>query len=574
MKKFRNMIGIVILAVILAGLLIGTSAFRHLGRIMVFAEGTEAAETMTEVMLEDLSEGNQTENLPDATEAQAMEENVPEDTTVSGSETQSAVGSIPETENAASTEEPSAVEEMPESETIPSTENQVTTEGIPESETTVSTNVPSGTEGQPATEQVPEQAVSPETEAIQTVPDVRIEFDIPSSWQSKKASIGISAEDVQHTSGFSIVKAEARISENGNWQDITQGMVVEVTANCSVYVRVTDQNGNVYEQNQYIECFDKTKPLLSASAKNGILIIRGIDEESGMAAIYVNGNEFAELSDGTLNVRLQEADTAYQYFTLQARDMAGNMSDKYRVANPYYKNPDAIKDTSGVAGTNQTNNTLPIDGAATKPTSATGTVIEHEITGDTEEDTEKVQEITLENDGETGRVQGDLSYVPAQTAEEGGKEFYTIQTKSDKVFYLIIDKDKTDNNVYLLTEVSENDLLNFTDNSMVTLPQNLAVQESALPLEPVVTLEEPEPQVTELPEEPTEPVTEEPEQENNNGTMLLMGVIVLVIGVGCYYLKIIKGKNNTFDSDYDEDEDEDEENEDDEEENEDEDSEE
>ena len=35
--------------------------------------------------------------------------------------------------------------------------------------------------------------------------------------------------------------------------------------------------------------------------------------------------------------------------------------------------------------------------------------------------------------------------------DKGGKEFYTIKTKSDKVFYLIVDKDKTDENVYLLT---------------------------------------------------------------------------------------------------------------------------
>ena len=64
---------------------------------------------------------------------------------------------------------------------------------------------------------------------------------------------------------------EARISENGGWTDVTQSMSVEVTANSSVYVRVTDQNGETYEQNRYIECFDKTKPTLSAAAKNGAL---------------------------------------------------------------------------------------------------------------------------------------------------------------------------------------------------------------------------------------------------------------------------------------------------------------
>ena len=89
--------------------------------------------------------------------------------------------------------------------------------------------------------------------------------------------------------------------------------------------------------------------------------------------------------------------------------------------------------------------------------------------------------------------------------DKGGKEFYTIKTKSDKVFYLIVDKDKTDENVYLLTEVGENDLLNFTDTNMVTLPQNQAIAESALPLETEKLTETPEPEVTIIPEEKEEP---------------------------------------------------------------------
>ena len=76
-------------------------------------------------------------------------------------------------------------------------------------------------------------------------------------------------------------------------------------------MRVTDQNGQTYEQNRYVECFDKTKPTLSAAAKDGVLYIQGKDEESGIAAIIVNGNEFTELQDGALQVRLQKADSTY-----------------------------------------------------------------------------------------------------------------------------------------------------------------------------------------------------------------------------------------------------------------------
>ena len=64
---------------------------------------------------------------------------------------------------------------------------------------------------------------------------------------------------------------------------------------------------------------------------------------------------------------------------------------------------------------------------------------------------------------------------------EQGKEFYTIQTASDKVFYLIIDRDGEEEMVYFLTEITENDLLNTTSDNSETLPKNSAALESAIP---------------------------------------------------------------------------------------------
>lgn len=335
-------------------------------------------------------------------------------------------------------------------------------------------------------------------------------------------------------------------------------MEVSISSNCSVYVRVTDQNGNTYEQNRYIECFDKTKPTIIAAAKNGILIVQGVDAESGIAALYVNGNEFTELTNNTLNVRLQKADTSYEYFTLQAKDKAGNMSESYKVGNPYYENPDAVKENTEVSGTEQNAASLPADGTASKSTSATATVTEHQTTNETATAPTEPENTGNETDTEadTGRVQGESSASGMTTGtvqDKGGKEFYTIKTKSDKVFYLIVDKDKTDENVYLLTEVGENDLLNFTDTNMVTLPQNQAIAESALPLETEKITETPEPEVTIIPEE-----EEEPEKKSNNsGTILLMLLVLAGVCGAYYYWKFMKGRNTSFD--YEEDEDDDEE---------------
>ena len=298
-----------------------------------------------------------------------------------------------------------------------------------------------------------EQAQEDAGNDVTETPEVGITFTEPEGWQTDTATVKIQVEDTKNTGAFSIAKVEARLSENGGWSDITGNMEVSISSNCSVYVRVTDQNGNTYEQNRYIECFDKTKPTIIAAAKNGILIVQGVDAESGIAALYVNGNEFTELTNNTLNVRLQKADTSYEYFTLQAKDKAGNMSEIYKVGNPYYENPDAVKENTEVSGTEQNAASLPADGTASKPTSATATVTEHQTTNETATAPTEPENTGNETDTEadTGRVQGESSASGMTTGtvqDKGGKEFYTIKTKSDKVFYLIVDKDKTDESLY------------------------------------------------------------------------------------------------------------------------------
>lgn len=398
---------------------------------------------------------------------------------------------------------------------------------------------------EPAEELQEEVVTEQQTDPVIELPDVQISISSPTPWIKDAAKIQIQATDVGNTGNFSIVKAEARISEIGPWMDITSSMEVKIQENCSVYVRITDQNGQTYTHNRYIECYDQTKPTLSAAAKNGVMIIRGTDEESGVAAIYVNGTEFTELTESTLNVRLQKADTTYQYFTLQVRDQAGNMSDNYKVPNPYYENPDALNESYSGMDNSSVSVSLPSDVTPTEPTEATATVVEHEITGK-----DLVEEIMIEDtDTTSGRIQG----TERIAADVGGKEFYTVQTKSGKVFYLIIDKDKADENVYLLTEVSENDLLNFTDNEMVTLPQNQAVVESVLPAVNTVPVEEEtEYEVPVLPE----PELEEPKVQKDTGTLAVM-VIVLAGVVAAYYF--LKKRKTSFDMDYDDDDEEEEE---------------
>lgn len=516
MKKIHKKAAALLFAVTVAGVPLGTAFLGSTVGANVFAQATEMAaeETAEQEHTEIFPEGQGEEQTA---VAQPEEEQAGEQTVVTRSE------DLPDEQTAGEVQETQVQADTDAEDTAVESENAV-----------------------------------PDTETQETAvqPDVVITITEPDGWQKEQAKAMIQVEDAAGSGSFSVAKVEARISKNGSWLDVTQEREVTVTGNCSVYVRVTDQNGQTYTQSRYIECFDQTKPTLSAAANNGVLIIRGTDEGSGVAAIYVNGNEFTELTDNTLKVRLQRADTSYQYFTLQVRDNAGNLSEIYQVANPYYENPDAVSNPSDGTGTEENNNSLPVDASPTAPTSATATVTDYQSTvsgtssGETETTEQPDTEIAISDTGtDTGRIQGDI----ISSTVKGGKEFYTIRTKSGKIFYLIVDMDKTDDNVYLLTEVSENDLLNFTDTDTVTLPQNQAVMESSLPLE--IVEQEPE----------TEPEEKEPEEEakpaektaNNSGTILLMVLALVGVGGGYYFLKFVRGKKESFEYD-DEDEDEEE----------------
>ena len=102
------------------------------------------------------------------------------------------------------------------------------------------------------------------------------------------------------------------------------------------------------------------------------------------------------------------------------------------------------------------------------------------------------------------------------------RQFISFKTKSGKVFHLIINHDEQDQNVMLLTEVSEDDLLN-----MVEHKGN----------KPEITKEEPEKE--ESKEE------QKPKKMEENGSMgsyiLLIFVVVLVMAVA-YYFKVVKKK--------------------------------
>lgn len=403
-------------------------------------------------------------------------------------------------------------------------------------------------------------------------PNVKITISTPSGWHNDTTKVHISIEDVAHSGNFSIKTVQAKVAQNGSWTDITEDMYVEISENATVYVLVTDQKGKTYEKNRYIKCFDFTKPTLNAAVSDGLLSIQAHDTDSGIKAVYVNGYEFKELTNGVLNIRLQQFDAGYQYFTISAMDNAGNMSEVYKTANPYYTD---LEKADG----NEKNpaEQLPVNAQATKPSSATAQVTEHTKT---DSDGNTVSENSLAQQKKQAMAEAAESEKKEESGEkeksETGKEFYTIQTASEKVFYLIIDRDGEEEVVYFLTEVTENDLLNVTADNSDTLPQNSAALESAIPVTEGAlpnnngeqeTEEEPAEEAAEDEEENTEEPEPEPEKtgENPAATYIILGIVAVAAIGGGYYFKVAKKKKEEFLDEDDDEEDEEEEYDDDEE---------
>lgn len=153
---------------------------------------------------------------------------------------------------------------------------------------------------------------------------------------------------------------------------------------------------------------------------------------------------------------------------------------------------------------------------------------------------------TTESEANPFTPEGNASILDEADSDQN-KYFYTIQTKNDNTFFMVIDKDRSTGNVYLLSMIDENDLMEF-----VTEEETESDNTGALPDE-FVTKETT--QDTELPtetEEETEPTEIEKDNNTSNGTVTLIALAVLAaVFLGGYYIVKIKNKD-TYEDDEDE----------------------
>ena len=170
------------------------------------------------------------------------------------------------------------------------------------------------------------------------------------------------------------------------------------------------------------------------------------------------------------------------------------------------KEPENLKQnqTASNGGTQNTNKGIP-----TEPTKARASVTENKDNAN--------QDYPIHHNSDKDNKETDKYSADA-------RQFITFKTKNGKTFHLIINHDEQGENVMLLTEVSEDDLLNM-------------VEAKEKPKE--VVKEEP------VKQEKTEEVKpEKKEEKSSTGTYILLALVTLgALGAG-YYFKIAKKKED------------------------------
>lgn len=428
----------------------------------------------------------------------------------------------------------------------------------------------------------PEPTTAPE-------PSYTITILSPSGWYTKAANVEIRVTDDNGT-GWKTV--EYKIERGGSWIDLTDDLTdrnrasVEITENCTIYVTVTDKDGKAHAKSRYIECFDRAAPTIKAGIDGKLLRVEASDDLSGVDAVFIDGDRYDDLTNGTLDVRLRDLDDDYKQISVQAVDYAGNKSKTVQLNNPNYeepsskKNTDSKKDTSSSCPNTSTPTTTPVTSTTppasttTPPTSTTATgatttgTTTTKTTGgkssSTNEKTETAGNSSSQPVEEKPLTPDGQATVVDDVTDGDGKEFYTIVTPAENTFYLVIDKQRDSDNVYFLNAVTESDLLalaekddgtSSTPTTTEALPQTCTCKNrceaGVVDTDcPVCKLDltgcvgkKPEAPATDTESEQTAPA------KNNTGMIVIVLIVVLGAGGAGYYFKVVKPKRDLDDAD-------------------------
>jgi len=277
------------------------------------------------------------------------------------------------------------------------------------------------------------------------------------------------------------------------------------------------------EGNDY--CYEYVKPTTTAS---GPMMVSAtwLDDEM----LRVDVTDIATGAVSSLALRLGDfiADADNNpYILIQAADVDGNLSGTIKISNPFYvpesdvytaEDPPSDYGDYEITTTNGVDSNDSIVSAVPPPSltpDGTGTVVDNVLT------------------------QNEI-------------EFFTVYTEEGNVFFLVIDRQSSTDNVYLLNTVTEADLMALAERSGNPIEDPSL---SAIPTPPIPEPEQPA-EVYQQPEPTPEPETQQTPGASNNSRIIVL-VAVAAIGGAAYYLKIVKPKKDAgFDDDYEDEDDE------------------
>lgn len=321
---------------------------------------------------------------------------------------------------------------------------------------------------------------------------------------------------------------------------------------------------------------DTTPPELTASLDGDTLKIESSDDNSGVEAVFVDGNRINSLTNGAASVALKDYAGTEKQVSVYAQDYAGNRSKTVKFENPYYEEPAPTEKPATATQQNQGGTAAkPVQAQAASPGSTnsnagssnsgngsnTGTNTGANGGGNTASGTNGGSPDSQE-ETETASAIPDGAFTPegtgtvldTATGEDGDKQFYTITSEDGNVFYLIIDGKRDGNNVYFLNGVTEADLMALAEKSEDTM--------SAIPAEDVCTCTDKcvagEVNTAcpvckndlkgcagkEKPAETEEPAqAEQPKKDKGSaGTIIFIIIALLAVGGVGYYVKIVRPK--------------------------------
>ena len=425
---------------------------------------------------------------------------------------------------------------------------------------------------QPTTEPTDEPTAEPTTEPTQqpaTEPTAepmpegayKVTVVSPAKWQKDKATAKINIVDVNGTGWANIRIVVA--TENG-WQtvvdgdDPSAGYAVELRENATIHVSITDHAGNVQAKSEAISCFDSTPPTVKAGVSGEVICIEATDSTSGVAAVYVNGHKL-KYSGTTLDANIRAYADGMQQIAIYAVDLAGNVSQKVYVKNPFYG-----RDDSGSSGNDSKPSatkkpssggakTTPKPTATPMPTDVPQTTMQPQTTAAPDIDALYALLAQLAGGAETGELTegkpfsmgGNMKTVDLLYSKATNKQFITVQTRKGETYYLVIDYDKPldedgeQYETYFLNLVDDRDLFGVVSKDEQPTP---------------------EPTATPTPKPTTEPKPEAERTTDSTAMMALVLLVVLIAGGAATFVLLGKKRdaqpryNTELDDDDDEEE--------------------